>query len=390
MEKNILLESTVEIFENGVKEINRLKKSIIDLNSSIVKLNDFEELLDIQIDPGKVRELEYAIKEVLEKNKNCLNSFDQDIKMITQQNEDSLRSIKLQIEDFVKESNELKESLNDIKYDFDKNIKGSLTKSVNKLKSGLDNKYKDIGKKHEIIESLIVDLGNKCNDTFNRLDKLIFSEVTNENIIEEIKILNNNTYKERFNQLEEKINYLIKENKELKEIQKKENVFNQEFKAEIFELIKKSIEKILRNNNDSYENKITEQSNIINNQNYKEADYTLEELQALKREAKLEKAEDCFKLGEIYYKGIGVEKNIDQALDYYKIGVKKNHPQSKERIINIYKEEAQRGDGKYQRLLALEYYSGDLIEKNIEKSRYWLKEAIKNGNSEAKILSWMM
>ncbi|ETI96810.1 MAG: Sel1 protein, partial [Intestinibacter bartlettii DORA_8_9] len=172
----------------------------------------------------------------------------------------------------------------------------------------------------------------------------------------------NNTYKEKLESLEKKIDLLVDENKALRLAYSTREVEDNAFKDEILNLIKESMSTIDKNY-------IEVQSDDIEN---------------LKKLAKKGDIHASFKLGQDYYYGNNINKNVDLAVKYYKIGAKCNHSQSIKELMKIYTDEATNGNIKYQRILGMEYLKGSFIDVNIEEAIKWLTAASENGSLEAK------
>ena len=95
-------------------------------------------------------------------------------------------------------------------------------------------------------------------------------------------------------------------------------------------------------------------------------------------------------LANLYSKG--KDKNYTKALVHYEETCKSNfklgcleYQALKVEIIDSKRELAGKGDVKTQFELALMYYKGQEVEKNIKESIYWFEQAIKNGHEGAKM-----
>ena len=88
-----------------------------------------------------------------------------------------------------------------------------------------------------------------------------------------------------------------------------------------------------------------------------------------------------FHIGLMYEYGEGVKKNYLKALDYFMdSGVYSEHIKNK---IEIYKTEAEVGDGELQYKLGLIYEDGIGIRKNSKSAIYWYEKAASNGIRDA-------
>lgn len=496
-----LNEDEREKFVSAITE--ELNSSIKELNNTAGTLDKLESYLDIgnELDE-KIKSLKKEINMTVEESKKCLNNFQYTTRAVDKENNDFIKRINLQIYKFEEEVSNIKENLSGINYEFETNINGSITRSIENLKSGLDEKYfkiadeyenisivsneiellkekidevhqrmqshditdktigylneiKDVKNKYieigdcleyidntvnkfdvsisklnknienniiknnseeimskllnlqnnlqtsydnfnkeylniseasKILYSYIDDIDEKFNSNIKKIDKVFDNRITNEDLMAEIKNVNMNSVEDRIFMLEKKIDYLIEENNKLKEVKNNHQNIDNEFKKDVINQVSVNTSKEYESLNSTYTQNVTFQ-----NQNIKERSkyidkkiYKYEEIEELKREAKLGYVESSYKLGEIYYNALGVEKNLDISISYFLIGAKKNYNKSKYQLIKIYKEEAEKGIGKYQKLLGMEYCNGVMIEKDIKKARYWLEQAYKNGKEEVK------
>ena len=432
MKDNILIDDTIKIFENGVQEISKLKSSIIKLNDTVKELTDFNEIIDLQIDSSKVEDINKKLDITIEKHKEVLSLFESSISTLNEENKLKINNIKSGIEEFYKEVEIISNNLNSIDFNINNNIIDNLFKGLSDFINNIENTYKEISEKYIAIEELsrkvenLLSIVNSVNNiientkldeqivnTLNKINKLDLKysninesiekfdknikkinnnfvdnnvqiradkilkdlELLNENIDKKYKKIEseyndinllkeqiNDTYKEKIESLEKKIDLLIDENKALRLAYSTREVEDNSFREEILNLIKESMPTIDKNY-------IEVQSDDIEN---------------LKKLAKQGDTNASFKLGQDYYYGNNINRNVDLAVKYYKIGAKRNHSQSIKELIKIYTDEAINGNVKYQRILGMEYFKGNFMDINIEESIKWLTIASENGSLEAK------
>ena len=432
MKDNILIDDTIKIFENGVQEISKLKSSIIKLNDTVKELTDFNEIIDLQIDSSKVEDINKKLDITIEKHKEVLSLFESSISTLNEENKLKTNNIKSGIEEFYKEVEIISNNLNSIDFNINNNIIDNLFKGLSDFINNIENTYKEISEKYIAIEELsrkvenLLSIVNSVNNiientkldeqivnTLNKINKLDLKysninesiekfdknikkinnnfvdnnvqiradkilkdlELLNENIDKKYKKIEseyndinllkeqiNDTYKEKIESLEKKIDLLIDENKALRLAYSTREVEDNSFREEILNLIKESMPTIDKNY-------IEVQSDDIEN---------------LKKLAKQGDTNASFKLGQDYYYGNNINRNVDLAVKYYKIGAKRNHSQSIKELIKIYTDEAINGNVKYQRILGMEYFKGNFMDINIEESIKWLTIASENGSLEAK------
>lgn len=91
---------------------------------------------------------------------------------------------------------------------------------------------------------------------------------------------------------------------------------------------------------------------------------------------KLNNAEALFNIGNLYVGGLGVEKNISEAIKCYKQALVNGMIKAREKLAEL-------GDAEEQYNLSLCYKDGINIEKDEKKYLYWLEKAAKSGVEKA-------
>ena len=116
--------------------------------------------------------------------------------------------------------------------------------------------------------------------------------------------------------------------------------------------------------------------------------------------AKQESVEEQVIMAERYYKGLGVEKNLPKAIEWYRkaaeggssaaqrnlgifyyegIGVKKNYSEA----VKWHRMAAEQGDIISQYNLGICYYNGEGIERNRAEAVKWFRKSAEGGNASA-------
>ncbi|MRN24745.1 hypothetical protein EAI30_08970 [Romboutsia ilealis] len=432
MKDSISFDSTIKIFENGVIEINKLKSAIIKLNDTVGELTNFNEILDLEIDSSKIEDINKKLDITIAKHKQTLNLFEDCISVLNEENKIKSNSIKLGIDNFYKEVENLSNNISSIDFNLNNNIIDNLIKNLGDFIKDIENKYKEISYNYIEIETL-TEKTNNLLITVNRINKIIESTKFCEKIedtlnkIEELELKYNriNELIERFDKNINKVNKDFTEDKILTKtdnILKDLEVFNKNVHREYekIELKYNDINLLNEKINNTYEERIKgleEKIDLLIDENkalklaystreiednifkdeivslIKDSIYSMErnyvevkadDIDKLKQLAKQGDINASFKLAQKYYQGNNVNKNIDLAVRYYMIGAKCNHTESINELINIYMQEASNGNVKYQRALGMEYIKGNLTDENIKEGIKWLTIASENGSQEAK------
>jgi len=110
-----------------------------------------------------------------------------------------------------------------------------------------------------------------------------------------------------------------------------------------------------------------------------------------------------FYLGDSYYNGKGVPRDLERAVYWYTKAAEQGHILSQRNVGNYYRrgdcgptdmtkaaywyaKAAEQGDSMSQYNLGVYYYKGDPFPKDLEKARYWANKAAKQGDVDAKAL----
>ncbi|NME83042.1 tetratricopeptide repeat protein [Clostridium sp. SM-530-WT-3G] len=236
------------------------------------------------------------------------------------------------------------------------------TKNFKKLKGTVDELCIEIPKQvNSNFKELFSELDDKLNDAFNNQYKKIETNIEglSNNIIDKDefnkKFEKLNNIDDKICELEQKINNLLEENKSLKEIINQNNQrINQHMGSNI-------------NNN----SKSAGINNTIN---------------LLEKSANNGDIRACLQLGDMYYKGLNTNQDLEKALKYYEIGSRNGSTECNSKIIMIYSILAEKGLVKYQILAGKSYLEGKIIKQDLNKALIWYKKAAINGNVEAKAM----
>lgn len=203
-----------------------------------------------------------------------------------------------------------------------------------KLNNLLDKQYVKIEESIEKINSNFInreDFNKKFHDNFEKMNRL----------------------DDKICELEQKINDLLEENRQLKETINKNNQI------------------------------ITQPTNNNNNNNSQFAG-TNDSINMLEKAAKSGDSKACLQMGDMYYKGLNTNQDFEKALKYYEIGSMNGSVECNTRIMGIYKILADKGFMEYQFLIGKSYLEGKIVGQDIDIALEWYKKAAKNGHGEAK------
>jgi TPR repeat protein len=239
----------------------------------------------------------------------------------------------------------------------------------------------------EVSEQMEV-LNSKCSNISNNLEKMVNIDVYKNNITEEVKLSRESikSMEERIAALEDKIVYLIDENQDLKKQYSQKNNIDSEFQNKILSVIKENI-KLISNGGEpsNHDEENTKDKHALGLHYLKRYDDNEDLKKAIKLfESSSEQGNDesSFNLAEIYYYGRGVEKDFKLALQYYLKAANNGHNKSANKVIEIYENKANNGDGEYSHLLGDVYFQGKIAKRDIHKAIKWYEAAVERGSKE--------
>ena len=120
----------------------------------------------------------------------------------------------------------------------------------------------------------------------------------------------------------------------------------------------------------------------------------------LKNKAEQGNAEAQYSLGVCYRCGDGVEKNLEEAIKWYKKAAEQGYAKAQynlavcydseygveknvEEAVKWYRKSAEQGYARAQHNLGICYYNGDGVIQNNVKALAWVSAAYANGDNEA-------
>lgn len=89
-------------------------------------------------------------------------------------------------------------------------------------------------------------------------------------------------------------------------------------------------------------------------------------------------------LGDIYFNGDFVDIDKEKYMDYYVTAAEKGVSESINKLINIYKEESRNGDEEASFMLGEIYNYGEWVERDIEEAFDWFNKSETDGNEDAR------
>ena len=125
-------------------------------------------------------------------------------------------------------------------------------------------------------------------------------------------------------------------------------------------------------------------------------DGNVKAIESLKKAAEQGYADAQFELGHIYEDGLGVEANLDQAIDWYQKAAELGNKEAFEKCrmaavegnikaIEWFKKAAEQGNVDAQYQLGFLYKHGIRVEKNIDKAIEWYKKAAEQNSYISKL-----
>lgn len=109
----------------------------------------------------------------------------------------------------------------------------------------------------------------------------------------------------------------------------------------------------------------------------------------LEKYAKEGNAEAQFCVGEFYYNGTDVEKDLKKAAQWYDMAVAQEHEKARTKLLSFYSKEleklAKSGDAQAQYEVGMDYLEGNGVKKSSETAAKWFYKAKLQGHEDAKI-----
>lgn len=362
--KNIISTNYEEILET-INDMNKSQDETIN-NISELLIKNFKDVLENVHDVVCKNEKKYlSIIEKVDELAESINVLDNDVseslnnnfkEIYNKLNDLTDENLKLKEEEEKKYKN-LNERFEQFSFDTTKNFK-SIKNKVNEFCDEIPKQINDRLKEmfSQMDEKLTGILENKCENIEASIEKI------NNKIIERDEFNNKfdkvNKLDSKICELEQKINDLLEENKNLKESINQNNL------------------KL-----DRYSETATNNNSVAGRN---------ESINILERAANNGDVNACLQLGNIYYQGLNTKQDFEKALKYYEIGSKRGNAECNSRIIAIYKMLADKGVVKYQFLTGKSYLEGKIVEQDLDTALMWYKKAAMNGNVEAKVMLMRM
>lgn len=161
MDNNIVLETTVKTFENGIDEVRKIKASLVKLSEVVKDLLDFNEIFNLDFDAIKVDEVKSSIEEIITEQKKLSKQYRDSITKLKKSQGNDLEKLIKGMEDFRVEAEALNDKIKNMSQSIDTNKiedisrqAGELIQNIKNQYTGLGEEYKKIGQLSEGIESL--------------------------------------------------------------------------------------------------------------------------------------------------------------------------------------------------------------------------------------------
>ncbi|RII33004.1 hypothetical protein D2A34_19415 [Clostridium chromiireducens] len=209
MDNNILLETTVKTFENGIDEVKSLKASLVKLSDVIKELLEFNEIFNLDIDAIKLDEVKNIIDNIILEQKNISKQYRESMNKLKKSQGNDLDKLTQGMESFLIDAENLSDKIKNISQSINIDKIEESSKQANTLLESIKNQYTEIGTEF----NRITDLGDSIDDlkkTVEEVNEKVKSEdiavkVSNaQDIIEEFEL---NYYKlnEKYGKLNEEI-----------------------------------------------------------------------------------------------------------------------------------------------------------------------------------------
>ncbi|WP_294373142.1 tetratricopeptide repeat protein [uncultured Clostridium sp.] len=362
-----------EDFNNIYKMVEGLKEDNKEKQNKIISyLQKYSDSITEQIE-----KLEEQNKDIMVNFQNIIKKSD-----LTIENIDSLKSVMNDFSRQFKEKDDnLIEGINGIVNEFstirneaENNTNNIIEKNI-ELHKALDQRIEKIELSNKTGENELIKISENEKKLISLINDVAKMQEKNKNYID----YNKNEFLKEFSEIferkiEEKLNNIDTKIMDNFKIDKEDNSKRFEILNTKIDSLEQKIIELLKENKELKEEIIKEKEKI------KDKDI----LMNLENKAANGNDEACLKLGDMYYRGIGVVKDIDKALKYYENGQKIGNLKCQNKSFEIYKILAEKGNSKYQYLVGKAYLEGKVVNQNIDTALQWYKKSAKNGYEEAK------
>lgn len=163
--------------------------------------------------------------------------------------------------------------------------------------------------------------------------------------------------------------------------------------ARILDLLNEAFSRKAKNKEEFYKQVDSQFNSLYDNKRYREAYRMIDKVDA-------GNVEIAFKIGVMYNKGLGVAKNFDEALKWYRKAAERGYAPAQRNLaimydtgsgcaendaeaLKWYRKAAEQGDAEAQSNLGAMYHMGLGCEKNYHEAAKWYRKAAEQGNAMA-------
>ncbi|OOM14515.1 tetratricopeptide repeat protein [Clostridium saccharobutylicum] len=181
MDNNILLETTVKSFENGIEEVKNVKKSIVKLSDVIKDLLEFNDIFNLDIDSIKLDEVQNVIDEIISEQKNLSKQYKNSINKLKKSQENDLDKISQSMDGFLIETEKISDKIKNMSQNININKIKDISKQADKFLENIKNQYAEF----DLEVKKITELGEGIENLKQTVEE-INEKVKNEDIEEKV------------------------------------------------------------------------------------------------------------------------------------------------------------------------------------------------------------
>lgn len=144
MDNNILLETTVKTFENGIDEVKSIKASLVKLVDVIKELVEFNDIFTLDFDEIKLDEVKNSIDNIILEQKKLSKQYKDSINKLKKSQGNDLDKLAQGMDGFLIETENLSNKIKNISESININKIEDISKQANEFLESTKNQYTEL------------------------------------------------------------------------------------------------------------------------------------------------------------------------------------------------------------------------------------------------------